>query len=988
MKKSCLLLLLILLGILSLEAEEMVLRRADDLRLERFHVRTADNCEILFFSDLSAGDRNIYCQKLNSSGQPLWSEDIALISQSGDQELLAVVPSSDDNFIVLWAEYEISNYSELRAQKVSSTGQALWPLAGVLINGVPNAFSNPKLIPNSIGGAFIVYKDETSNFLAGQNLDSFGNRIWPLEGAELFYPPHYFSLETAIADGEGGMIINYQGSQSQNIGSRLIRISAEGEIVGTGPLTSPNASLGDIFEIMPYQNGQFILWNQSLGPDSMLRIQKIDNLGNFLMPQAVSYNIGTDSSPYITTLTLHNSPGAAIIAAWRGLPVTNGLDTIRMQKFDANFIPQWQEHGVVVASFEAAVFQYSLAVHASGNSWISWRQNDASPSCKAQVLNPDGIPLWETGGKTLSNVDASPMSLAFDNQGLFVWQTDQYSFQTDTSIARQVIDTDGTMHLPANGLSLIERPNGQAFIFDTIALGDRTLSIWTDYHPIGKIYYQIQNQNMEPLLALNGVALNPGDDKSETIVCAQKTPDGSVAVLYNAMIYGNNEYMSCTFIQKIAANGLPLYPGRGIAIADICSYDRNTFMGISGDDIYLGWNEYSDANQGLIKGQRITNGQKMWGEDGMVIMNPAPTSRIYLKNVTGQYYQWIESNSSMDQAIKVLRVDANGAAADAWNPVGMNIVEDDEYPVQEQVRSGLVGEDLVAFVSLAMPYDYPIRAQKISSAAQRLWQIQGVELTSPETYYWLSDVVYGAETALLLSGSSGDIASLRFQKISEDGQLLVDPSTEPIATDLFNYYDARLARFADGSYLCAFSNTYGNLIENRDLYYRMITPQGILLGSQTQTLCAERYQQENIKIAIHENQAVLVWNDDRAGIRDSETAYTGIWGNTLSSSYVANDDPLEIPAAKPMLSANYPNPFNPETTISFSTMDNGPISIKIFNLKGQLVKTLVNEAKALGNHSVIWNGRDDNDRAVSSGVYYYKMKTGKFSATRKMILMK
>ncbi|MCB5263060.1 MAG: hypothetical protein M0Q16_09820 [Candidatus Cloacimonetes bacterium] len=138
------------------------------------------------------------------------------------------------------------------------------------------------------------------------------------------------------------------------------------------------------------------------------------------------------------------------------------------------------------------------------------------------------------------------------------------------------------------------------------------------------------------------------------------------------------------------------------------------------------------------------------------------------------------------------------------------------------------------------------------------------------------------------------LAILLIQKISEDGQLLVDPSTEPIATNLFNCYDARLARFADGSYLCAFSDNDGNWIQIRDLLYRMISPQGIPMGSQTQTLCAERDNQDNVKIAIHENQAVLVGNDDLAGIRDSETAYTGIWGNTLSSSYVANDDPLDI----------------------------------------------------------------------------------------------
>ena len=88
------------------------------------------------------------------------------------------------------------------------------------------------------------------------------------------------------------------------------------------------------------------------------------------------------------------------------------------------------------------------------------------------------------------------------------------------------------------------------------------------------------------------------------------------------------------------------------------------------------------------------------------------------------------------------------------------------------------------------------------------------------------------------------------------------------------------------------------------------------------------------------------------------------------------------------LQGNYPNPFNPETTIRYSVKETSPVTIEVYNLKGQLVRTLVNEVKTAGNYSVVWNGRDNNNQPVSSGVYFYKMNAGKYSSTKKMIMMK
>ena len=89
------------------------------------------------------------------------------------------------------------------------------------------------------------------------------------------------------------------------------------------------------------------------------------------------------------------------------------------------------------------------------------------------------------------------------------------------------------------------------------------------------------------------------------------------------------------------------------------------------------------------------------------------------------------------------------------------------------------------------------------------------------------------------------------------------------------------------------------------------------------------------------------------------------------------------------LIGNYPNPFNPTTTISY-TVENTSlfVSLDIYNLKGQKIKTLVNKKMDAGTHQIIWNGDDENSKPVSSGMYFYKLKSGVYTSTKKMILMK
>jgi len=94
-----------------------------------------------------------------------------------------------------------------------------------------------------------------------------------------------------------------------------------------------------------------------------------------------------------------------------------------------------------------------------------------------------------------------------------------------------------------------------------------------------------------------------------------------------------------------------------------------------------------------------------------------------------------------------------------------------------------------------------------------------------------------------------------------------------------------------------------------------------------------------------------------------------------------------VPVTVTALKGNYPKPFNPETTISYELKDAAQVSLEVYNLKGQLVRSLINKAQASGRYRIVFDGKDDRKQALPSGVYLYRFSAGEYHKTRKMMLM-
>ena len=88
------------------------------------------------------------------------------------------------------------------------------------------------------------------------------------------------------------------------------------------------------------------------------------------------------------------------------------------------------------------------------------------------------------------------------------------------------------------------------------------------------------------------------------------------------------------------------------------------------------------------------------------------------------------------------------------------------------------------------------------------------------------------------------------------------------------------------------------------------------------------------------------------------------------------------------LSQNYPNPFNPSTTINYALPTKSHVVIKVYNVLGQEIRTLVDHDNSAGFYSVLWNGKDNFGKSVTSGIYLYRIETDDFDKSMKMILLK
>ena len=148
-------------------------------------------------------------------------------------------------------------------------------------------------------------------------------------------------------------------------------------------------------------------------------------------------------------------------------------------------------------------------------------------------------------------------------------------------------------------------------------------------------------------------------------------------------------------------------------------------------------------------------------------------------------------------------------------------------------------------------------------------------------------------------------------------------------------------------------------------------------------------------LEVHQNQVLLTYIPALIPFVSNWAGVQLLEWNSVTVGIEETEANPNLPQAT-SLHQNYPNPFNPVTNIEFTISDGstslttgfGYVELKIYDISGQLVKTLVNEFKPAGSYSITWDGRNEAGQRVVSGVYFYRMMAGDFIKMRKMLLTK
>jgi hypothetical protein len=128
------------------------------------------------------------------------------------------------------------------------------------------------------------------------------------------------------------------------------------------------------------------------------------------------------------------------------------------------------------------------------------------------------------------------------------------------------------------------------------------------------------------------------------------------------------------------------------------------------------------------------------------------------------------------------------------------------------------------------------------------------------------------------------------------------------------------------------------------------------------------------------------------GIRNSgehaRIDYVEFTANSAKVAASGSDAPQAVVPDRLSLIGNFPNPFNPSTSIRFTVPAAMEVALEIYNITGQRIRTILSATQTLGEHSIVWDGRDDDGLISTSGVYVYRLKGGGFVTHGRMSLVK
>ena len=1005
MKKSFLLLFVIITAILFSQIQwqhnGIPVRGGDYIEWFKCAVPIDDDV-IYIWSDARRGDRDLWAQKVDVNGNKLWSEDVLICGAIDEQEDVVAVKNENNEVFNAWPDRRVLLDRNIYAQKIDENGNILWQQDGLPVCTAEDLQTHPKIVDDENGGAFFFWRD----YRGEGGYDIYGIHLlyngeiaegWEMNGNPIADEYSAQEQHSVCKDGNGGAIISWQDRiTTENYDLFAQRVTCSGEFLwdngGKIICNAPNSQ--ERVKIISDENSDLIfVWRDKRNEnDGDIYAQKIALNGNFLWENEVEVCVenGIQRKPQLV-----NSSDNSVIIVWEDGRNNFYYKDIYAQKIDTNGNILWGEAGISICNEDYDQYQIDIIADNNGGTWISWsdgRDNGyPNDDIYFQHLNSNGDILLAEDGNPICNeyYTQSNSKLVENNSNtFFVLWGDARTGSTELYV--QTFDNEGNFNLPENGIKLKAGISGDMFDHTIIANGDNPIFLWEDSrHCSGReIYLQILNSDGSGVFEEDGIPITQfTGNYQRNFDCVYEQDSNCIAVVWEE-IPGDFKHI---YAQGIDLEGNFLWSEQGIQLADVVCSQENPHISKSNDRYYLGWSDHRDIFNPDIYGQSIIDGELQWSDQGVQISNREGWDELC--DVVENFYIWEGWIGTYHTNIFVQSIDEYGNPSPGWSAEGLEVCGAEER--QQNPKGLLVPEGLLIIWEDNRGDDYDIYGQLISADGNILWQQDGVPLVSYENEQDLPKIIYEEGIFYLVwedfrSSTSYDIYQQKYDMTGtvlwESDLLIASGENDQTRPDIVKAGDKFLITYEDR--IETIEDSF-----QRDIKAQLVSKEGVIFWENTGlTICDARYcQQKPLAVSNGQNDVYVAWQDERILVEGIDPI--DLFAQKLYIDPLNIEDDEVIDQTGITLS-HFPNPFGSSTTISFNltTEHTESTEINIYNIKGQKVKTLdlsgncrINVKATESLSHIVWNGKDESGKQVSSGIYFYKLKNGKYSITKKML---
>jgi hypothetical protein len=756
----------------------------------------------------------------------------------------------------------------------------------------------------------------------------------------------------SASDGAGGLIMLWSDTRDSAQSLYAQRIDSSGNIVwASDVLISTSLGAQSDVHIQPDgTGGAFIAWIDEQHASQVL-LSRINTEGNFVWdPQVISTGPLATVIPSLD-IALDNEGGVFLF--WAQV-IDAGSYDIKGQWVGANGTLKWPVDGAPICVDPE--YQTDVKAISSGwntiITWRDWRDGNAQAYAQRIHLNQSGFasPQWETNGIRVSSdsyaINDVETVTTLDGGAIFSW--------IDDTIARMSrYDASGFNYwghtIVVNSTNYPPTAEQLKIVSDG---ADGAIATWIDGHNgiANSIYAQRISASGNRVWAYDGVPVcQTGSTTDLDGIIA--LPDGGLFVAWT----GNGSLSA----QRLSSYGAPLWALNGIPVR---SYPSEVLAAHMIDDgtggVILGWADHrADSYTSMPYAQRLELTQGTWG-------HPEPTV-VSVVDVPG---------------------DQGGNVFVNWDASGRDVLISPDTVTHYSVwrafspaarsEAPLSNLPIIDPASVAPDHKEPVVWIEETSSATLYWAWMGnQDAYRLAAYSYMSptshDSISGdpAEHAFMVLAHSAD-PTLFWESNSVTGYSIdnLAPATPVTLTPhaIFSPQELELSWLA-------------NLESDLSTYsiYRELTPDftpapGNLITTTVDTMFTD-----------------TGWT--QAGNYYYKISAIDVHGNESEFAMLAPDGVSAVGEAPKAFRfyGNHPNPFNPSTTIAFDLPENAMTSLRVYDLGGRLVRTLVDQSSLpAGHYSVTWHGLNDAGRKVSTGVYLYRIEAGSFKEMSRMTLVK